>query len=114
MYTDKIYTIDEIREAVAPAARKYNVKPIWLVGPYANGWQTERSGINLLTGSGSAKDMWDMMNELTDKMGKDVTISMEDCLDASNEVSFDNGSRFRTDLNRVRTILENMVLLYED
>ena len=43
-----IYTIDEIKEKVAPIAKKYNIEKVYLLGSYARGDADENSDIDLL------------------------------------------------------------------
>ena len=45
--TDKIYTIDEIKQIVFPIAKKYGVEKVYLFGSYARGEATEKSDIDL-------------------------------------------------------------------
>ena len=46
--TDKIYTIDEIKQIVKPIAEKYKIEKVWLFGSYARGQATEKSDIDIL------------------------------------------------------------------
>ncbi|MCC8057615.1 nucleotidyltransferase domain-containing protein [Cloacibacillus sp.] len=46
-YTDKIYTIDEIKELVAPVAARYDIEAIYLFGSYARGEAKANSDIDL-------------------------------------------------------------------
>ena len=43
-----IYTIDEIKEKVAPIAKKYNIEKVYLFGSYARGDADENSDVDLL------------------------------------------------------------------
>lgn len=43
-----IYTIDEIKQKVAPIARKYNINKVYLFGSYARGTADENSDVDLL------------------------------------------------------------------
>lgn len=57
-----IYTIDELREIVAPIARKYGLRAAYLFGSYARNEATENSDVDILidrTGS-SVHTMYDM------------------------------------------------------
>lgn len=47
MMSDKIYTIDEIREKVQPIAEKYKLKKVSLFGSYARSEATSDSDIDL-------------------------------------------------------------------
>lgn len=42
-----IYTIDEIKNLVAPVAKKYNIEKVYLFGSYARGEATENSDVDL-------------------------------------------------------------------
>ena len=43
-----IYTLEQIREAVAPIAKKYQIPAIYLFGSYARGTATENSDLDFL------------------------------------------------------------------
>lgn len=43
-----IYTIDEIKQKVAPIAKKYNIEKVYLFGSYARGTADENSDVDLL------------------------------------------------------------------
>lgn len=43
-----VLTLDEIRKKVAPIAKKYNLKAVFLFGSYARGQAREDSDIDLL------------------------------------------------------------------
>ena len=43
-----IYSIEEIRQIVAPIAKKYNLKAVFLFGSYARGEADEKSDIDLI------------------------------------------------------------------
>ena len=43
-----IYTLEQIRDAVAPIAKKYQIPAVYLFGSYARGTATEESDIDLL------------------------------------------------------------------
>ena len=56
-YTDKIYTIDEIKELVAPVAARYDIEAIYLFGSYARGEANEDSDIDILLEKGDIKGL---------------------------------------------------------
>lgn len=43
-----VYTIDEIKRAVTPIARKYGLRAVYLFGSYARGTAADSSDIDLL------------------------------------------------------------------
>ena len=43
-----IYTVEQIRAAVAPIAKKYNLRAVYLFGSYARGTAGEASDIDLV------------------------------------------------------------------
>ena len=45
--TDKIYTIDEIKQIVFPIAKKYGVEKVYLFGSYARGEASSDSDVDL-------------------------------------------------------------------
>lgn len=49
---DTIYTIEEIKDVVAPIANKYNVQSIYLFGSYARREATEDSDLDFLVFGG--------------------------------------------------------------
>lgn len=74
-----VFTIDEIRERVAPVARKYRLRAVYLFGSYARSEATADSDVDLLvdrTGS-TVKGMFDMgslYNELCESVGKSIDL----------------------------------------
>ena len=57
-----IYTISEIRELITPAAKKHNLKAVYLFGSYAKGCATESSDVDLLidTSGTSIQTLFDL------------------------------------------------------
>lgn len=50
-----VYSIEQIREIVAPIAKKYNLKAVYLFGSYARGEATESSDIDLIVDTDGAE-----------------------------------------------------------
>ncbi|WP_270744601.1 nucleotidyltransferase family protein [Lactococcus petauri] len=73
-----ILTIEEITEKVAPIAKKYNLKEVYLFGSYARGEAREDSDIDLLyvkfDNSMSLTTKYMLLDELEDSLGKKVDL----------------------------------------
>lgn len=73
-----ILTIKEITEKVAPIAKKYHLKEVYLFGSYARGEAREDSDIDLLytkfDNSMSLTTKYMLLNELEDSLGKEVDL----------------------------------------
>ena len=72
-----VYTIEEIKERVAPVAKKYNLKAVYLFGSYARGEAGDDSDVDLLidrTGSdvSSLLDMGGLYNDMEESVGKEI------------------------------------------
>lgn len=74
-----VYSVDEIKTRVAPVARKYQLRAVYLFGSYARNEATEASDVDILidrTGS-TIKGMFDMgglYNDLRDSIGKEIDL----------------------------------------
>lgn len=73
-----ILTIEEITIKVAPIAKKYNLKEVYLFGSYARGEAREDSDIDLLyvkfDNSMSLTTKYMLLDELEDSLGKKVDL----------------------------------------
>lgn len=73
-----ILTIEEITKKVAPIAKKYNLKEVYLFGSYARGEAREDSDIDLLyvkfDNSMSLTTKYMLLDELEDSLGKKVDL----------------------------------------
>ncbi len=75
MSTDKVFTIDELRECVNPLVKKYNLKGASLFGSYARGEADSASDIDLIVYRGdNAKYLavYGMAENLRELTGKEV------------------------------------------
>jgi len=79
LVNDVIYTIEEIKERIAPVARKYRLPAVYLFGSYARGEATEESDVDILvdrTGT-ELKGMFAMgglFNDLSEAIGKPIDL----------------------------------------
>jgi predicted nucleotidyltransferase len=73
-----VYSIEQIRERVAPVARGHGVKRVMLFGSYARGEATESSDVDLhVWCKHSLKSLWDLGGfyaDLEDALEKKVDI----------------------------------------
>ena len=74
-----IYTIEEIKERIAPVAQKYRLPAVYLFGSYARGEATEESDVDILvdkTGT-NLKGLFAMgglFNDLSEAVGKPIDL----------------------------------------
>jgi predicted nucleotidyltransferase len=72
-----IYTIEQLKEKIAPLAHKYNLAAVYIFGSYARGEATDDSDVDVLidrTGSAvkSLFDMGNLYNDLIEIIGKEI------------------------------------------
>ena len=73
----KIYTVDEIREIVAPIARRHRVAALYLFGSYARGEATAESDVDFLLDGGEICSLYQLAAfrlDLEDALGKQVDL----------------------------------------
>lgn len=112
-YLAKNPTIEEIKEAVIPKAKKYGISPIWLIGDYAEGTQYSESSIDILVDSKDGLGMFYMGCDLTNELNKMVIVLERGYLSASGEIPFDGGDLIRTKLKNIVSTIKNKILLYD-
>ncbi len=74
---DRVYTIDEIRNIVAPIAKVHDVGRIYLFGSYARGEATPDSDIDLRVDKGNLKGLFALgalYADLEDGLGKKLDL----------------------------------------
>jgi len=81
-----IYTLDQLREIIAPIAEKYNIPAVYVFGSYARGEATEDSDVDVLIqdkGSSirSLFDLGGLYSDLNDALQKNLDIVEEGALD---------------------------------
>ncbi len=96
-----VLSVERIKQAVEPVARKYSLKAVYLFGSYARNEATDTSDIDLLvdrTGS-TIRGLFDMSalySDLRDSLGMDIDIITTQTLEQHST---------RT---RVPTLVENL------
>lgn len=87
-----IFTVNELKEKIAPVAAKYKLNKVYLFGSYAREEATENSDVDILidrTGS-SIKSMFDMgglYNDLRNSIGKDIDLITTQTLEQKSTLS---------------------------
>jgi len=74
-----VYTIEQLRERIAPVAQKYGLPAVYLFGSYAKGEATETSDVDILVDkTGTALKglfaMGGLYNDLSEAVGKQIDL----------------------------------------
>lgn len=75
--TDKLYTVDEIKNIVAPIAKKYKLERAYLFGSYARGDFNKESDVDIRIDKGELKTLFEMCGfytEVEEALDKNVDI----------------------------------------
>ena len=74
--SDKIYTMDEITDIVAPVARRYGVERIYVFGSYAKGTADESSDVDFLIYPGQVRGLryGELYTDLSEALEKGIDI----------------------------------------
>lgn len=81
--TNNIYSIDDIRNIVAPIAKAYGVERVYLFGSYARGEATGKSDVDFKIDLGKIDDLIELsglLMELESALSKSVDIVSSDRL----------------------------------
>ena len=73
-----VYTIEQLRERIAPVAEKYQLRAVYLFGSYAKGEATDESDVDILVDrTDSIVNGWiigGLYNDLCESVGKKVDV----------------------------------------
>lgn len=100
----KVYTLDEIKQIVAPIAKRYSIDRIYLFGSYARGDADEGSDIDLCIDAVAIKGMFalgELYTDLEDAFGKNLDLI------TLRSLKYNNDNSFKTNLEK------EQVLIYE-
>ena len=102
--SDKIYSIDEIKNVIAPIAIKYDVDRVLLFGSYAKGEANNNSDLDFIIDKGRLRGLKlaSMLGDLQDSFNKNV-----DLLTLSSITEHNRDEYF---MNKIE---KNMVVIYE-
>ncbi len=100
-----VYSIEQIRDIVAPIAKKYNLKAVYLFGSYARGAATEHSDIDLIidtdgTEIKSLLGLGAVYCDLEDALAKPVDLITVSSLEQRSQMPSD--VRFRSSIENER------------
>jgi len=81
-----IYTLDQLRDIIAPIAKKYNIPAVYIFGSYARGDATEESDVDVLIENKGSKistlfELGGLYNDLNEALKKELDIVEEEALD---------------------------------
>ncbi len=79
----KIFTIEELKQIIAPVAKAFGAKKVVLYGSYGRGEATEKSNINLYIERGEIKGLFalaEFENELEKKLLRKVDVVTKESL----------------------------------
>jgi len=83
--TDKIYTITEIKDIVAPIAESHGVSKVYLFGSYARNEATAKSDVDIWIESGKIKTLFGLGGfyaDLEEKFQKPLSLLTDDGMDS--------------------------------
>ncbi len=72
------FTIEELKTIIAPVARKYGLRTVYLFGSYARNEATEDSDVDILVDRSGSKirgiEMGGLYNDLQKSIGKEIDL----------------------------------------
>lgn len=104
-----IYTLGDIGAIIAPIAKKYNIKAVWVFGSYARGEATDTSDVDLvidLDGCSSIGwDVYSIFDEIGSALGKET--------DIVTEHSITMPTKYRGQKTFRKTVMRERVKIYD-
>lgn len=104
-----VYTIEELKQKIAPIARKYDIPTVYIFGSYARGEADDNSDVDvLIKREGSKIQGWLMgglYEELRESLGKELDLLTVETIEQES-------TRQRTPLF-VENVRTEMVKIYE-
>ena len=100
--SDRIYTIDEIRDRISPVAAKYGVDKIYLFGSYARGNATPSSDIDLCVDAPGIRGLFALGG-----LYADLEASLEKGLDliTANSLNYSDDKVFLDNIQKERVLI---------
>ena len=100
----KVYSIDEIREIIAPVLQKHGVDRVYLFGSYARGDADENSDVDLCVDASRLRGMFALGSLYAD---------LEDALDKPLDLLTLNSMQYNQDEGFKNTVQKEQVLIYD-
>ena len=101
------YTIDEIRNIIAPIAKRYGVAKVSIFGSYAKGTADEDSDVDLLVDLTNSNVhgivLGGLYNDLEEALG--VTVDLVTVANLEQPTSFRSDHDFRANIERERMMI---------
>lgn len=100
----KVYSIDEIREIIAPVMQKHGVERVYLFGSYARGEADESSDVDLCIDASRLRGMFALGSLYAD---------LEDVLGKPLDLLTFNSMKYNQDEHFKNTVQKEQVLIYD-
>lgn len=105
MNDERVYSLEEIAELIAPVARKYNIPKVYIFGSYARGEADADSDVDLMIEGGDfgVLDVVGIMNDFQETLNKSVDlVTSETLLQKSTK---ERSKKFISNVNKEKIIL---------
>jgi hypothetical protein len=82
--TDKIYTVEEIKDIVTPIAESHGVSKVYLFGSYARREATAKSDVDIWIDRGKVRTLFalgGLYADLEEQLHKSIDIITDDAMD---------------------------------
>ena len=104
----QVYSIDEIREIVAPIAKQHGVDKVFLFGSYARGDATPASDVDLCVDAPKLRGLFALQ-----RVAAGLYADLEDALKKSIDVVTTGSLKYNKDEAFLENLRKDRVLLYE-
>jgi hypothetical protein len=106
--TDKVYSLDELRQLIRPIAEKYKIPTVYIFGSYARGEATENSDVDIIVDLTGAEMNFPfaigaLYNDFEDSLKKEIDLVTERSL--YQPTNMENSMIFRENVFRERVKL---------
>lgn len=101
---DKVYTIDEIKNIIAPIAKSYGVQKVFLFGLYARGEATASSDLDFCIDAPSIRDLFMLGGLYAD---------LEDAFSKKLDLITVGSLKYNSDTRFINNLNNEQILVYE-